>query len=369
MKHSAPIIPHRFDAGSQYQKAESERISEERNLGWTLYGWEGDRLAWESRDEESIHYLYEPGSFIPIAQGIQEHPVLLHKEPNWAGREYKFKDDPLWQQHPEAKPFARLSFYHCDQIGTPQIMTDEKGEIVWQANYKAWGEARIATEKVKNPLRFQGQYFDHETGLHYNRYRYYDPEIGRFISKDPIGLMGGLNLHAYAPNPVGWVDPLGLVAEVTVEGNNVHIIVPILYRNSTGLPDNKFKSITKKFNEGISKKWTGTFGKYNVTTEVVERNRGNLIDVREGSCRAEVREGSNRGVLCVTASGDVAAHEAGHLMKLEDRYDDKKDRYGNTIDCIPRNGYEDNIMACPDYSKRKPSEDDIKEIIEKNRKP
>jgi RHS repeat-associated protein len=76
--------------------------------------------------------------------------------------------------------------------------------------YTGWGEARITKETVKNPLRFQGQYFDHETGLHYNRYRYYDPQIGRFISKDPIGLAGGLNLYAYAPNPVRWVDPRGL---------------------------------------------------------------------------------------------------------------------------------------------------------------
>ncbi|WP_249126908.1 RHS repeat-associated core domain-containing protein, partial [Aeromonas popoffii] len=59
-------------------------------------------------------------------------------------------------------------------------------------------------------LRFQGQYFDAETGLHYNRHRYYQPETGRFITPDPIGLAGGLNNYQYAPNPTGWVDPLGL---------------------------------------------------------------------------------------------------------------------------------------------------------------
>ncbi|WP_240326576.1 RHS repeat-associated core domain-containing protein, partial [Pseudomonas syringae] len=58
--------------------------------------------------------------------------------------------------------------------------------------------------------RFQGQYFDVETGLHYNTFRYYDPEIGRFITQDPIGLSGGDNLYQYAPNPNGWVDPWGL---------------------------------------------------------------------------------------------------------------------------------------------------------------
>ena len=63
---------------------------------------------------------------------------------------------------------------------------------------------------ITNPIRFQGQYHDPETGLHYNRYRYYDPAVGRFISQDPIGYAGGLNLYAYAPNTVEWIDPLGL---------------------------------------------------------------------------------------------------------------------------------------------------------------
>ncbi|GAB0063566.1 hypothetical protein IBA8401_45980 [Pseudomonas syringae] len=64
--------------------------------------------------------------------------------------------------------------------------------------------------EVEQNLRFQGQYFDVETGLHYNTFRYYDPEIGRFITQDPIGLSGGDNLYQYAPNPNGWVDPFGL---------------------------------------------------------------------------------------------------------------------------------------------------------------
>jgi RHS repeat-associated protein len=95
-------------------------------------------------------------------------------------------------------------------------MTDEAGNIAWSASYKAWGEAKELIGKAankagfKNPLRFQGQYLDHETGLHYNRFRYYDPETGRFISKDPIGFAGGLNVFQYAPNPMEWVDPFGL---------------------------------------------------------------------------------------------------------------------------------------------------------------
>ena len=60
------------------------------------------------------------------------------------------------------------------------------------------------------PHRFQGQIYDQETGLHYNRFRYYDPDAGRFISHDPIGLLGGDNQFQYAPNPVLWIDLLGL---------------------------------------------------------------------------------------------------------------------------------------------------------------
>ncbi|WP_333994300.1 RHS repeat-associated core domain-containing protein [Burkholderia cepacia] len=60
-------------------------------------------------------------------------------------------------------------------------------------------------------LRFQGQYLDRETGLHYNLFRYYDPDVGRYISPDPIGLVGGVNLYQYANNnPISWIDPLGL---------------------------------------------------------------------------------------------------------------------------------------------------------------
>ncbi|HCQ9959232.1 TPA: type IV secretion protein Rhs [Acinetobacter baumannii] len=66
------------------------------------------------------------------------------------------------------------------------------------------------SEIISNNIHFQGQYFDGETGLHYNRYHYYSPYLARFISKDPSGLLGGYNIYVYAPNPVGWVDPFGL---------------------------------------------------------------------------------------------------------------------------------------------------------------
>ena len=94
---------------------------------------------------------------------------------------------------------------------TPKEVTDTTGQIVWQADYKAWGEIDLyRVHQIDQPLRFQGQYADDETGLYYTTFRYYDPRAGRFTTQDPIGLAGGWNLYQYAPNPTGWVDPLGL---------------------------------------------------------------------------------------------------------------------------------------------------------------
>ena len=151
-------------------------------------------------------------------QASYRHAIHCHQTPQWQNG-YDYKQDPLWHQQITPKPFEQLCYYHCDHLGTPQEMSDPKGHIVWAAQYKAWGQLVSSqtyqhhiweSNRISNPLRFQGQYFDDETGLHYNRYRYYSPTIGRFISKDPIGLLGGLNGYQYAPNPVGWVDPLGL---------------------------------------------------------------------------------------------------------------------------------------------------------------
>uniref|UniRef100_UPI002B1E52B8 RHS repeat-associated core domain-containing protein n=2 Tax=Pseudomonas TaxID=286 RepID=UPI002B1E52B8 len=84
------------------------------------------------------------------------------------------------------------------------------------AKYSAYGKVtslELATEDYLNqPLRFQGQYFDEESGLHYNRHRYYDPDVGRYLTPDPVKLAGGVNQYRYVPNPTGWVDPLGLTS-------------------------------------------------------------------------------------------------------------------------------------------------------------
>ena len=97
--------------------------------------------------------------------------------------------------------------------------------MVWYADYEAWGNTAtvewksqridniVVSEEHLQPIRFQGQSFDVETGLHYNRFRYFDPDLGMFTTRDPIGLLGGNNVFQYAPNPTGWIDPFGLSGE------------------------------------------------------------------------------------------------------------------------------------------------------------
>ncbi|SIT16308.1 RHS repeat-associated core domain-containing protein [Achromobacter sp. MFA1 R4] len=200
------------------RQEEQARANRAMGCSTTLYGWDGDTLAWEGHDDQTTHYLYEPGSFVPLAQAISRKPVLLHQQPVYSGA-YDIDQDQLWTTSPDPDPVDAMAWYHCDHLGTPQELTDAQGDIIWSAHYHTWGAAKEAITDaaraagIRNPIRFQGQYLDPETGLHYNRHRYYDPQIGRFISKDPIGFAGGLNVYRYADNPVGWVDPLGLVGE------------------------------------------------------------------------------------------------------------------------------------------------------------
>ncbi|WP_254614952.1 RHS repeat-associated core domain-containing protein [Burkholderia pyrrocinia] len=162
----------------------------------------GERYQWQG----ASLYLHEPGTFVPLAR-LDE--TLVEAAFIATGMDGRFVQVPAKTRH------ATL-FYQNDHLGTPQELVDESGKVVWLGRYRAWGGEKTVWREVPerneagNPIRFQGQYHDDETELHYNRYRYYDPTAGRFISKDPIGLTGGINVYRYAPNPVGWIDPLGL---------------------------------------------------------------------------------------------------------------------------------------------------------------
>jgi RHS repeat-associated protein len=100
---------------------------------------------------------------------------------------------------------------HNDHLDTPQKMTDASGTVVWSAVYKPFGEATITVSTITNNLRFPGQYYDGETGLNENWWRFYNAVIGRYLQADPLGQRGGLNLFNYAHNnPLRFIDPNGL---------------------------------------------------------------------------------------------------------------------------------------------------------------
>ncbi|HCE42838.1 MAG TPA: hypothetical protein DET40_04770 [Lentisphaeria bacterium] len=100
-------------------------------------------------------------------------------------------------------------YYLNDHMGAPQKIISGSGRVVWSAVYGAYGKALISVQEVENNFRFPGQYYDDETGLHYNFFRYYDTETGRYISVDPA--KDGINFYTYCnANPLGFVDPYGL---------------------------------------------------------------------------------------------------------------------------------------------------------------
>ena len=155
----------------------------------TRFVWDGSHLLQEIHPDGRYTYIYtDPDSYEPLAQV----------------RDWTTEDDENRQQ---------TRYFHCDQIGIPREMTDKDGNLLWFGNYTGWGrlkeETRV-TDTAYQPFRLQNQYADRETGLHYNFFRYYEPDAGRFVNQDPIGLYGGDNFYQFAPNIQLWLDVLGL---------------------------------------------------------------------------------------------------------------------------------------------------------------
>ncbi|WP_244963466.1 RHS repeat-associated core domain-containing protein [Neisseria wadsworthii] len=152
--------------------------------------WDGSRLLQEHNSDGLYTYIYtDQDSYEPLAQ--------IHNYTNT-----------------ESESRQEVNYFHCDQIGIPREMTDKDGKLLWFGEYDAWGkltEETNVTGRAHQPFRLQNQYCDREIRLHYNFFRYYDPDVGRFVNQDPIGLLGGDNLYLFAPNGQVWIDPLGLV--------------------------------------------------------------------------------------------------------------------------------------------------------------
>ena len=115
-----------------------------------------------------------------------------------------------------------------NHLGTPQQIVDSAGAVVWKAAFLPFGKAQILIETIINNVRFPGQYFDAETGLHYNHHRFYDPATGRYLTPDPVGLVGGINLYGYVGNdPVNFIDPDGLFPARAARLGGGLMVVPV----------------------------------------------------------------------------------------------------------------------------------------------
>jgi RHS repeat-associated protein len=160
---------------------------------------------------------------------LWEGDVLLAESDTQGTQEYVFQD---------YAPVARINesgvqFYQPDHLGTPLKVTDESGRPVWTGQFDPYGKRLSPPGSTRQPFGLPGQYYDEESGLYYNLFRYYDPEDRRYITHDPIGLKGGYSLYHYAANPLSAIDPLGLI-----------ILTPVPYGSSDLMPavDNMYRT-------------------------------------------------------------------------------------------------------------------------------
>lgn len=184
---SGAVVRYEYDSDNQLTSIQSEtggriefrydafgrRIAKISDRGTTGFVWDGDVLLGEQKDT-FCEYIHE--DFTPLAR-IRN---------------------------------SQIETYHTDYLGTPKEVSGADGSIIWQGTYDEYGRLTDVKAQIEQPIRFEGQYEDAETGLFYNRFRYYDADSGRYINQDPIGLEGGDNFYEYAGNPVMWIDPFGL---------------------------------------------------------------------------------------------------------------------------------------------------------------
>ncbi len=269
IQHGEPLVESRYLYDPLGRRMAKRVWRRERDLtGWmslsrkpeeTWYGWDGDRLTTVQTDTTRIQTVYQPGSFAPLirietdngerekaqcrslAEKLQQegsedgHGVVFPAElvglldrlegeirancvssesRQWLAQCGLTVERLAAQIEPVYLPERKIHLYHCDHRGLPLALISEDGNTAWSAEYDEWGN-QLNEENphhLHQPYRLPGQQYDKESGLYYNRHRYYDPLQGRYITPDPIGLRGGWNMYQYPLNPIQVIDPMGLDA-------------------------------------------------------------------------------------------------------------------------------------------------------------
>lgn len=209
-----------YERGDRLEKQDSivyvydavGNLLEKRDSSGTIgrFAYDVDnQLVSVTRNDVKVRFQYDAFGRRIVKKGGQTETHFL-----WDGDVLAVEDDVQYL-HEGFVPIAKVKnsaveIYHTDYLGTPKEVTDEKGDIVWQGNYDEYGRVSQISSKTEQKIRFQGQYEDDETGLYYNRFRYYDADGCRYINQDPIYLYGSINFYGYTTNPLFWIDPLGL---------------------------------------------------------------------------------------------------------------------------------------------------------------
>ncbi|MEU4351319.1 RHS repeat-associated core domain-containing protein [Streptomyces sp. NPDC023838] len=235
-------------------------VADDGTRSTITFSWEDTRLAEQTAPDGRVTtWDYAPGTHRPVAQ--TDHRPLARKAGGSLLSELA------------ADPTAdRTTAFHAvitDPVGTPTELVAAKGELSWHHRPALWGTpfpTDLDGTAVACPLRFPGQYADAETGLHYNHFRYYDPETAHYLSPDPLGLGAGPNEYWYGPNPLTWIDPFGLALCRTSP------------RLEDGNPKEGWQHIDERHVSGTSAQGHGDLMPPSTTRAQVEEAAQNMID-------------------------------------------------------------------------------------------
>ncbi|EGD5158815.1 DUF4329 domain-containing protein, partial [Escherichia coli] len=212
---------------------EADRLTHRTVNGETAEQWQYDERGWltdishiSEGHRVTVHYGYDEKGRLTGERQTVHHPqteaLLWQHETRHAynaqGLANRCIPDSLTveqmqnQMDPVYTPARKIHLYHCDHRGLPLALISTEGATAWCAEYDEWGNLlnEENPHQLQQLIRLPGQQYDEESGLYYNRHRYYDPLQGRYITQDPIGLKGGWNLYGYQLNPISDIDPLGL---------------------------------------------------------------------------------------------------------------------------------------------------------------